>query len=193
MLHLAILISGNGSNLQSIIDAINNHQLNAVIDVVISNKANAYGLERATKANINTSVCVKDENLTANEKIINVLKKYKIDLIVLAGYLGIISKELIQKYQSKIINIHPSLLPKYGGKGMYGINVHEAVIKNKEKESGCSVHYVNEEIDGGKIILQTKVKVLSTDTPQTLAKRILPYEHKTLIEAINIIDKQYDK
>lgn len=187
MIHLAILISGNGSNLQAIIDAINNKQLDAKIEIVISNKKDAFGLTRAHNQSINTSLCIKDEQQTSSEKINEVLKNYHIDLIVLAGYLGIISKELIHKYPNKIINIHPSLLPKYGGKGMYGIHVHEAVIKNKETESGCSVHCVNERIDGGKIILQTKVPVLPNDTPQSLAKRILPFEHKTLVEAIRII------
>jgi phosphoribosylglycinamide formyltransferase-1 len=186
LLHLAVLVSGSGSNLQAIIDAINSNQLNAKIDIVISNKENAYGLTRARNAHINTSLCTKDNLKTSSEKISDVLNKYQIDLIVLAGYLGILSKKLIGQYPNKIINIHPSLLPKYGGKGMYGIHVHEAVIKNKEKESGCSVHYVNEQIDGGKIILQTKVPVLSNDTPQTLAARILPYEHKTLVEAIKL-------
>lgn len=186
MLHLAVLISGNGSNLQAIIDAINRNQLNAKIDVVISNKENAYGITRARCAHINTSLCIKDDVQTTNEKIMNVLSNYQIDLIVLAGYLGFISKELIQQYPNKIINIHPSLLPKYGGKGMYGIHVHEAVIKNKETESGCSVHYVNEQIDGGQVILQAKVPVLANDTPQILAARILPHEHQLLVETIKL-------
>jgi phosphoribosylglycinamide formyltransferase-1 len=190
MLNLAILISGNGSNLQAIIDAINNRELNAKIEIVISNKENAYGLTRARNANINTSLCIKDNTHTSSEKIIDVLKNYKIDLVVLAGYLGILSKELIQKYPNKIINIHPSLLPKYGGKGMYGIHVHEAVINNKEKESGCTVHFVNEKIDDGKIILQTKVPVFQNDSPKTLAERILPYEHKTLVDAIEKFAKK---
>jgi phosphoribosylglycinamide formyltransferase-1 len=193
MLSVAVLISGNGSNLQAIIDAINNHQLDAKIQVVIANNEKTFGLVRAQQAHINTSLCIKDESKTSSQKIMEVLSSYQIDLIVLAGYLGILSKDLVQKYNKKIINIHPSLLPKYGGKGMYGIHVHEAVIKNKERESGCTVHFVNEDIDGGQIILQTKIDVLSNDTPQTLAQRLLPIEHQTLVKAIALLSKQMRK
>ena len=115
-----------------------------------------------------------------SKKIDEELKKYNIDLIVLAGYLSIVDSNFISKWKNKIINIHPSLLPKFGGKGMYGMKVHEAVIKNKEKESGCTVHYVTEMVDGGDIIMQNKVDVLEDDTPEILQKRVLVEEHKIL-------------
>ena len=108
----------------------------------------------------------------------------KVDLIVLAGYLSIIDKDFISNWNNKIINIHPSLLPKYGGKGMYGMNVHEAVIANKEKKSGCTVHFVDVDIDTGKILLQRKVDVSNNETPESLQKKVLKEEHQLLIEAI---------
>ena len=110
-----------------------------------------------------------------------------VDLVVLAGYLSIIDEEFINKWNNKIINIHPSLLPKYGGKGMYGIKVHESVVANHEKESGCTVHFVDNNIDTGKIILQRKVDITEDDTPESLQKKVLKEEHKLLIEAIEMI------
>jgi phosphoribosylglycinamide formyltransferase-1 len=187
---IVVLVSGGGSNLQAIIDAIAQHQLNAEITTVISSSSKAYALERAKLHNILTYVVTKKEFDDPNAEILKILSNQHIDLIVLAGYLGILSGELLRVYKNKIINIHPALLPKFGGSGMYGHFVHEAVLKAKEKESGCTVHYVTDKIDQGKIIMQAKVNVLDDDTPETLAKRILVEEHKLLPKAIqSIIDK----
>lgn len=190
MFKIVVLVSGGGSNLQAIIDAIAQHQLNAEITTVISSSSKAYALERAKLHNILTYVVTKKEFDDPNAEILKILSNQHIDLIVLAGYLGILSGELLRVYKNKIINIHPALLPKFGGSGMYGHFVHEAVLKAKEKESGCTVHYVTDKIDQGKIIMQAKVNVLDDDTPETLAKRILVEEHKLLPKAIqSIIDK----
>jgi phosphoribosylglycinamide formyltransferase-1 len=182
---IAVLVSGGGTNLQSIIDAINNREINAQIVAVISSTPNAYALERAKANNIETFVVTKKEFINPSDKICDILNKLNIDLVVLAGYLGILKGQILSKY--KIINIHPALLPKFGGVGMYGIHVHEAVISAHETKSGCTVHYVNDKVDGGDIILQRYVDVLPDDTPETLAKRVLIQEHIGLIEAIKKI------
>jgi phosphoribosylglycinamide formyltransferase-1 len=184
---IAVLVSGSGSNLQAIIDAINQKQLNAEITLVISSNAKAYALERAKQHQIKTYVVAKKDYANPSDEILKILSAQPVDLIVLAGYLGILQGEILKVYQNKIINIHPALLPKFGGSGMYGHHVHEAVIKAKETESGCTVHYVSAQIDQGEIILQTKVNVLPNDTPDTLAERILVEEHKLLPKAIQKI------
>jgi phosphoribosylglycinamide formyltransferase-1 len=184
---IAVLVSGGGTNLQSIIDAIEQKQLNAQIALVISSNHHAYALERAKKYNIETLVVSKKQYENPSNQILNATVNRHIDLIVLAGYLGILKGDLLKTYKNKIINIHPALLPKFGGPGMYGHYIHEAVISAKETESGCTVHFVNEAVDEGKIILQEKVKVLSNDTPKTLAARILLIEHKLLPKAIALL------
>jgi phosphoribosylglycinamide formyltransferase-1 len=184
---IAVLVSGGGSNLQAIIDAIDKHELNAKIEIVIASNSKAFALERAKKHHIKTYIISKKVYANPSDEILKLVKEHDINLIVLAGYLGILSGELLKTYRNKIINIHPALLPKFGGSGMYGHYVHEAVLKANETESGCTVHYVSERIDGGKIILQAKVKVLSDDTPETLAKRILIEEHKILPKAIKML------
>jgi phosphoribosylglycinamide formyltransferase-1 len=185
---IAVLVSGGGTNLQSIIDAIKNREINVQITVVVSSTPNAYALERAKTNNIQTFVVTKKEFPNPSNRICDILDKLDIDLVVLAGYLGILKGQILSKY--KIINVHPALLPKFGGVGMYGIHVHEAVISAGEKKSGCTVHYVNDKVDGGEIILQKYVDVLQDDTPETLAKRVLFQEHICLIEAIKkIMDK----
>lgn len=185
---LAVLVSGSGSNLQAIIDAVNNNSLkDTEISVVVSNKSNAYALERAKNAGIETIfVNPKDflNNSEYDKKLVEIITSYNIDLIVLAGYMKILTETLVNAFKNKIINIHPALLPKFGGKGMYGKRVHEAVLKSGEKESGCTVHFVIPEVDAGPIILQTKVPILDNDTPETLAKRILTQEHKIIVESI---------
>ncbi|MGD9581370.1 MAG: phosphoribosylglycinamide formyltransferase [Vampirovibrionia bacterium] len=189
--NLAVLISGNGSNLQSIIDSTKTNTLNnAVIKIVISNKHDAYGLKRAEENNIKTlfmNPVNYDNDLKYDKEIVNTLIKEKIDLVILAGYLKIITEPLLKHYNKRILNIHPSLLPKFGGAKMYGINVHKSVIKSKEKYSGCTVHIVTKDIDCGPILAQEKVNVLDDDTPETLAKRILNYEHNLYPKTI----KQY--
>ena len=183
MFKIAVLVSGGGTNLQEIIDNIENKRLNCKIEYIIADR-DCYSLERGRKYNIKSVLLDKKEygNKLSNE--INKVLKNKVDLIVLAGYLSIIDKDFISDWNNKIINIHPSLLPKYGGKGMYGMNVHEAVIANKEKESGCTVHFVDVDIDTGKILLQRKVDVSNNETPESLQKKVLKEEHQLLIEAI---------
>jgi phosphoribosylglycinamide formyltransferase-1 len=185
---IVILVSGSGSNLQAIIDAIKNkYLLDTKITYVLSSVGDAYALTRAKLAEIPTHVVRKQPDISSSQKIIDFLKDKEVDLIVCAGFLEILSKELVDLYKHKIINIHPSLLPKYGGKGMYGIKVHEAVIANKERDSGCTVHYVDSGIDTGQIILQQRVKVKITDTPSILQARILQQEHLLLPRAIRLI------
>lgn len=187
-LRLGILVSGSGSNLQSIIDAVENGQLTSEIVCVISNKEQAYGLERARKHNM-TGIFIDPKASNYDELLLNTLKAHEVDLVVLAGYLKIIDQELIEAYKGRIINIHPSLLPKYGGKGYYGIHVHAAVIKAREKESGATVHHVDIGIDTGETILQKKLEVYAEDTAESLQKRILDeIEHKILVEAIALLE-----
>ncbi len=184
MYNLVVFASGNGTTLQSIIDAINKKELNSQIVLVVSNNPNAYVLERAKKANIPTYI-IKNKNFKdIDNELYEILSHYNIDLIVLAGYLKLIGNKLLSKYT--IINTHPSLLPKYGGKGMHGMYVHKAVINAKEKQSGVTVHYVNNEYDKGNIISQTVVDVLETDTPETLADRIQTAEK---VQLVNVIKK----
>ena len=183
MFKIAVLVSGGGTNLQEIIDNIENKRLNCKIEYIIADR-DCYSLERGRKYNIKSVLLDKKEygNKLSNE--INKVLENKVDLIVLAGYLSIIDKDFISDWTNKIINIHPSLLPKYGGKGMYGMNVHDAVIANKEKKSGCTVHFVDVDIDTGKILLQRKVDVSNNETPESLQKKVLKEEHQLLIEAI---------
>jgi len=183
---IAVFISGSGSNLQSIIDNIENGNLNCEISYVIADRE-CFGLERAEKHGIRSIML--DKKLFGNklsDEISAILENdiEKTDYIVLAGYLSILSENFINKWNRKIINIHPSLLPKFGGKGMYGMNVHRSVIEAKETESGCTIHFVDTGVDTGEIILQIKVPVLSDDTPEILQKRVLEKEHILLIEGI---------
>lgn len=183
MSKIAVLISGGGSNLQSIIDAVENKTLNCEISVVIADRE-ASGLERAEKHGIkNILVDRKIFKKELTKEIFNYIPE-DTDLIVLAGYLSIVDGEIIKEWTNKIINIHPSLLPKFGGKGMYGLNVHKAVIEAKERQSGCTVHYVNAGIDTGDTIKQVFVPVFLSDTPEELQKRVLEEEHIVLVEVI---------
>lgn len=184
MKKITILISGGGTNLQSIIDSIENGKLAVKISYVIADRP-AYGLERASNYNISDLLIDRKLGRKAwTEEFLKIMEKENPDLIVLAGFLSILDKKIITEFKGKIINIHPALLPKYGGKGMYGINVHKAVIKAREKESGCTVHFVDAGVDTGNIILQKRVKVLADDTPEILQKRVLEQEHLALPEAI---------
>ena len=176
---IAVLASGNGTTLEAIIDAIKNKELDMQIKIVISNTSEAYALTRAKKSRIKTYVLkdYKDEN-----ELYNVLKESEVDLVVLAGYLKLIPLKVIRNYV--IINTHPALLPKYGGKGMYGMNVHRAVVENKESITGATLHFVNEEYDKGKIISQTKVKVLKRDTPEDVSAKVQAAEKIQLIKSL---------
>lgn len=187
--NIAVLVSGSGSNLQSIIDNIEQENLNCKITYVIADRP-CYGLERAENHKIKNIMLDRKlfkEKLSNEISSILENNEEKTDYIVLAGYLSILSNSFIEKWTEKIINIHPSLLPKFGGKGMYGMNVHRAVIEAKEKESGATIHFVDSGIDTGKIITQVKVPVLENDSPEDLQKRVLEQEHKLLIEGIKIL------
>lgn len=190
---ISVLVSGNGSNLQAIIDAVEDGRIeNSKIVGVISSSENAYALERARQHEIPCTAITKHEYADFRDRmdaILKVLEGEHPDLIVLAGYLSILPPKVVQKYSGRIINIHPALLPKFGGKDFYGIRVHEAVLAAGEKESGATVHYVDEGIDTGKIIIQEKVPVMPGDDPQILRERVLEVEHKILPEAIAMIEK----
>ncbi len=192
-LKVVVMVSGGGTDLQSIIDAIADGTLkNVEITNVISSKADAYALTRAANAGIPTTIFSKAEYNDIRDRmkaLMAHLDGEHPDLIVLAGYLSILPQEVIEKYRNQIINIHPSLLPKFGGKDCYGIKVHEQVIAAGETESGATVHYVDEGIDTGKILVQEKVPVLPDDTPETLQARVLEVEHKILPQAIAMIEK----
>ncbi len=197
-LRLAVLASGGGSNLQAIIDAIENRVLKSKIVCVISNKVDAYALARARAHNIEaiyinpkSGAPEATSGLTYDEKLLATLKEKEVDLVVLAGYLKIIGPEVIDAYPEKMINIHPSLLPKYGGHGYYGLNVHKAVVESGDKESGATVHYVDKGIDTGDIILQKSIPVEDGDSPQTLQKRVLEeVEHKIFVQAISMLEQK---
>ena len=187
MKNLVVFASGSGSNFQSIIDAINDEKLDARITGFISNNNSVRSVQRAQENNIpvlisNPSDFESEEGYAKNT--LKQLAKWDADLLILAGYLKKIPLEIIKNYNQRILNIHPSLLPKYGGKGFYGIKVHQAVVENKEKESGCTVHVVTEEYDEGPILGQLKVEVLPSDTVADLSKKVLEQEHKLFPEII---------
>lgn len=181
MVKIAVLISGSGTNLQALLDAQKDKLFNGEIKLVISNKKNAYGLERAKLAGIE-ALWIKDEKI-----LLKTLKEKEIDLIVLAGYLAIISNEFIESYNHKIINIHPSLIPAFCGKGYYGIHVHQEAFKRGVKISGATVHFVTNDIDGGPIILQRAIDISDCGTPEQIQEKILyNIEHKILVEAVKL-------
>ena len=186
MLKVAVLVSGGGSNLQSILDY---GQETFKVEMVIGSKEGIYGLERAKNAGIPSYVVSKKEygNETSN-KILE-LTKGKVDLIVLAGYLSILDGEILKEFKDRIINIHPSLIPSFCGDKMYGMHVHNAVRASGVRFTGCTVHFVNEEVDGGAIILQEVVPVYFEDTAEDIQKRVLVEEHKLLPKAIDLISR----
>lgn len=192
MLRIAVLVSGGGTNLQAIIDSIESHKITgAKIEVVISNNQNAYALTRAKEHGIQ-SECISPKDYPNREIFNEVLTKkmddYEIDLIVLAGFLVIIPEIMIKKYQSRIINVHPSLIPAFCGTGYYGLKVHEKALERGIKITGATVHFVDEGTDTGPIILQKAVNVLEDDTPEILQRRVMEEaEWIILPEAINLI------
>ena len=188
MIKLAVLASGRGTDLQSIIDASEKNEIDAKVVVVISDRENVFALERAKKHGIDACfVNPENKNREEHEKEVSeIIDKYNVDLIVLAGYLRMLTPYFISKYRNKIINIHPALLPFFGGKGMYGEKVHKAVLDSGMKITGCSVHFVDESIDEGAIIIQKAVEVKDDDTVEILASRVLEEEHKILPEAIQL-------
>jgi phosphoribosylglycinamide formyltransferase-1 len=174
---IAIFASGAGSNAKAIIEASLKKETNYTVALIVCNKPNAGVLQVATDYNIPT-LLIEKERFDNSDGYVEVFKKHKIDLIVLAGFLWKVPNALVKAFEQKIINIHPALLPKYGGKGMYGDKVHQAVIENKEKESGITIHYVNEVYDDGKIIFQAICAVAEKDTVETLADKIHQLEHE---------------
>lgn len=178
MKNIAVLVSGGGTNLQSIIDAVEAGRINGQIKLVISNKEGAYGLERAKNHNIR-AVFEKDE-----QAIIDIMKESQIDLVVLAGFLKILSPNFTKAFENRIINIHPSLIPSFCGKGYYGLRVHEAAVEYGVKVSGATVHFVDENADTGPIIRQETVEVLPEDSPQDLQQRVLKIEHSILSQVV---------
>jgi formyltetrahydrofolate-dependent phosphoribosylglycinamide formyltransferase len=188
-LKLIVLASGGGTNLQAIIDSIEAGKLDAQIKAVISNNSKSGALERARNHNI-TDIHLSHKQFATPEefdqKLLSILKENEIDMIVLAGYMKMISPTVIRQYKNRIINIHPALLPSFGGKGMYGIHVHEAVIESGVKVSGVTVHLVDEIYDHGAIVMQKTVPVLDDDTPESLAERVLKVEHQAYSEAIQL-------
>lgn len=188
MIRLAIFASGSGSNAERICDYFSNHS-SINIDLFLTNNLQAGIIERGKRLGIPTIVFDK-KSFSSTDKILNILQKQEIDFIILAGFLWLIPDKYIQAFPNRIINIHPALLPKYGGKGMWGHHVHEAVVQNQEKESGITIHYVNEHYDEGKIIFQTKCTVDTTDSPEDVAKKIQFLEHKHFPIVIENLLKQ---
>ncbi len=182
MKSIAIFASGNGSNAENIINFFSdNNDIN--IGLILSNKRNAYVLQRAEKHKIE-SIVVEAEKFFGKNYVLNILKSRQIDAIVLAGFLLLVPNDLVSAYYGKIINIHPALLPKYGGKGMYGMNVHKAVIANEEKQSGITIHEVNNEYDKGKIIFTASCNISADDNPESLAEKVHALEYKYFPQVI---------
>ncbi|MFH1416197.1 MAG: phosphoribosylglycinamide formyltransferase [Elusimicrobiota bacterium] len=186
-MRIAVLVSGSGSNLQALIDGCRSGYIPGQIVLVVSSKPDVYALARAAKEKIDAVVIEKknyEDETAFTEDMLKALDDKKVDLVCLAGYLLRIAPEIINAYRNRIINIHPALLPSYGGKGMYGLRVHEAVLAGGDKYTGCTVHFVDEKYDHGTIIMQEKVPVLEGDTPETLAERVLEEEHKLFPKAV---------
>ena len=184
MLKVAVLVSGGGSNLQSILDY---EQDSFKVEMVIGSKDGIYGLERAKNAGVPSYVVSRKEYGDEVSNKILELTKGKVDLIVLAGYLSILDGEILKVFKDRIVNIHPSLIPSFCGDKMYGMHVHNAVRASGVRFTGCTVHFVNEEVDGGAIILQETVPVYFEDTAEDIQKRVLVQEHKLLPKAIELI------
>ncbi|AKA70612.1 phosphoribosylglycinamide formyltransferase [Clostridium scatologenes] len=190
MFKIGVLVSGSGTDLQSIIDAVNTGYLtNCSIEAVVSDRDGVYALERAKNNNINAYVIERKIYKGAISDEILKLLYGKVDLIVCAGWLSILKGELIEKFENKIINIHPSLIPAFCGNGMYGMKVHESALEYGVKVSGCTVHFVDNGTDSGPIILQKTVPVYAEDSAEELQKRILIEEHKALPEAVKLISE----
>lgn len=192
MKKIAVLVSGGGTNLQAILDAVDNGTItNAKVEVVISNNPGAYALERAKNHHV-AAECVSPKDFTSreefNEALIEKVDSYHLDLIVLAGFLVKIPAAMIEKYRNKIVNIHPSLIPSFCGVGYYGLKVHEAALARGVKVTGATVHFVDEGMDSGPIILQKAVEVLPGDTPEVLQRRVMEQAEWILLpQAIDMI------
>ena len=191
MLKVAVLVSGGGSNLQALIDAKKAGSVqNGELALVLSSSADAYALERAKSANIPTEICLRkayDTREAFTDAILEMLDKYSIDLVVLAGFMYILSPKFCAAYENRVINVHPALIPSFCGDGFYGLKVHEKVIASGVKITGATVHFVNSITDGGPIIAQGAVPVLFDDTPEVLQKRVMAEcEWKLLPQAVDL-------
>jgi phosphoribosylglycinamide formyltransferase-1 len=190
-MNILVLVSGNGTNLQALIDAWKEGRLgDGKIAAVLSDRPGVYALERAKAAGIPALTAIPDKNLARPERreelsgrILKICGERRIGLVIHAGFLSILSGGILEEYEGRMINLHPALLPKFGGQGMYGGHVHKAVLAAGERESGCTVHLVTRGIDAGPILLQRKVPVLPGDTPQSLAERVSREEHTAIVEA----------
>ncbi len=195
-LKIGVLVSGGGTNLQAIIDACQTGNIPGEVVVVISNCKEAYALERAKKNRIEALYIDKKDFITNRDyaqRLAEEMDKREVELVCLAGFLLLIDPFFIDKYKNKIMNIHPALLPAFGGKGMYGKNVHRAVLEYGCKVSGVTVHFINEKYDQGAIILQKTVNVLDNDTVDSLSSRILEEEHKIYVQAVRLFaEKKLD-
>ncbi len=191
-LRIGVLISGSGSNLQALIDAIHKQEIHGEIVVVLSNKKEAYGLQRAKNHQISAEYV--DSRVYQgdhyHERIMTILQEKQVDLVVLAGYLKMIHPDMIAAYPNGIINIHPSLIPSFCGKGYYGMKVHEEAIAYGVKVSGATVHFVDEKPDHGPVILQETVPVLWEDTPESLQEKVLKIEHQLLPQAVALFSQK---
>ena len=186
-MNIAVFASHGGSDLQAINDGCKSNKINATVVAVISNNADSMALQRAKNENISAyhlSAKKFGNEEALSKEIVDVLANHEVDMIFLAGYMRMLHITVLEKYNNRIFNIHPALLPKFGGKGMYGMNVHTAVIEAKEKETGVTIHRVNAEYYSGEIVAQTTVPVLENDTPEILAARVLEREHTFLVEVI---------
>ena len=196
MINIAVLVSGGGTNLQALIDAQGKVLQHGKIKLVISSKPDVYALQRAKHASIDHCVIAKRDYTTQEEfsnALLQQLQSYQIDMIVLAGYLSILDETIIRAYPNRIINIHPSLIPSFCGKGYYGLKVHEAALHYGVKVTGATVHIVNEIPDGGKILLQKAVDILPTDTPETLQQRVMEEAEWILLpQATEMIAKEIE-
>lgn len=195
---IAVFVSGGGTNLQALIDACNNGIIKSgKIELVVSSNPNAYALERASSADISTAVVSKKECASQEEfeaRIKKLLTDNEIELIVLAGFMSILSENFTNDYPERIINVHPSLIPSFCGKGFYGLRVHEAALEYGVKVTGATVHFVNEIPDGGKIILQKSVAIKPNDTPEILQRRVMEQaEWKILPKAVELVSKEISK
>ncbi len=191
-LNLGVLVSGQGTNLQAIIDACQKGEINCRVSVVISSRQDAYALIRARNHGIPNFVVRKKDypsQIEYEKAMIEILKNHGVELVILAGFMKVLSPYFVDHYRNRIINIHPSLIPAFCGKNLYGMKVHEAVIAYGAKITGATVHFVDENVDAGPIILQEPVSVDQDDTPESLAEKVHKVEHKLLIKAIKLFSE----
>ena len=186
-MNIVVFASHGGSNLQAVVDAVAEGRIDADIKAVISNNSGAFALERARRAGIpayHVSLKTEGGEAALSQKLLTLLAEKETDIILLLGYMRMLPVEVLKRYHNRIFNIHPALLPRYGGKGMYGLHVHKSVLASGDSESGCTVHYVDSGTDTGKIIKQVRVPVLPGDTPESLQARVLKEEHKLLPQVV---------